>query len=1271
MRIVLDLQGAQTASSIRGLGRYSLSLARAIAQNPRGHEIIIALNGHFEKTIEPIRGLFSGILPQKNIQVWTPPVYPASSDNSLLQQKISAHIYEAFLANLAPDLIHFLSFFEGYGNPATTSIDQFISVCPIVVSLHDLIPLIYTQDYLEPNTHYKEFYLRKIEQFKQATAWFAVSNSAAHEGESLLKLDKEKIVNTYEGCDSIFKKITIPHVEETILRKKFHLAQAFIMCAGATDVRKNHLSLIKAYAKLPALLRKQHQLAIVGDLPEHDKTTFLKLAKTCGLKEHECVITGKVTDLEMAKLYNLCHLFVFPSWHEGFGLPVLEAMSCGAAVIGSNTSSIPELINDADALFNPFDELAITNKMEEVLTNESFRLSLIENGLTQAQLFSWDKSAQCAVTEYEKIHAMMLEKKQPLNVGSKSRPRLAFVSPLPPEKTGIADYSTSLLSVLACYYDIHVIVEQKKVDSAIKAKFPVHDAAWFMKHSKEFDRIVYQFGNSPFHQYMLFLLKKAPGIVVLHDFFLSELFAWDTAKDESAWLQTLYQAHGYLALNCHLAQKNIKKKYPLNLSVLQQAQGIIVHSEHARQLANQWFPKNKTAHWAVIPHFAAPQSAPVNRIQSRAFLGLEMNELVICSFGFIAPTKLHQQIIEAWSHSTLARNKTCKLIFVGENHGGNYGSNLLQMIKQSPNAENILITGWVDKAIFEHYLAAADIGIQLRTDSRGETSGATLYCMSYGIPTIINKHGSMGEFPDDAFWALPDEFTKEQLVEALERLHDDLDLRISLGKNARNISETQYALNLCAKQYETAIEGFYKKSKANTPQLIQSLVHIEPGNFFMDPQEELAVVRSIAQNSSLPVASKLLFLDISGTVGTQLKTGIERVSLALTRTLILSPHSGYRVEPVYLSNQNGQWHYRYARQYTATLLGLPAHTFVDDIVDFNKDDILLGLDLDRDKVIQASQQGLYRQLRNWGLSVYFIIHDLLPILLEQHFPPNTYETHFLWLKAVAQLDGAICISKTVMSEMQQWLEVNQPERYLAFKLAYSYSGANFANPLATLSIPNGQSSIVDTVNSQPAFLMVGTVEPRKGHLQVIEAFSLLWQQGYEVNLIIIGAEGWLDLPDNQRRTIPHIVHVLNTHPENGRRLFWFKSVSDEALQEMYQHASCYIAASEGEGFGLPLMEAASYHLPILARAIAVFKEILGDNATYFETRDSQKLAKVIINWLDEFDKGSCPTPQLLKSLTWEESAKNLLEILGGDQWPIRWMPRPITKVHDVQEETVS
>jgi Glycosyltransferase len=122
-----------------------------------------------------------------------------------------------------------------------------------------------------------------------------------------------------------------------------------------------------------------------------------------GLTKNDVIITGYVPDDELIAMYNLCELFIFPSLHEGFGLPVLEAMSCGAPVIGSNTTSIPEVIGREDALFDPYSVDSIANKIKEVLTDENFRNELREYAIKRSKEFSWDKSAKIALEAFEDI----------------------------------------------------------------------------------------------------------------------------------------------------------------------------------------------------------------------------------------------------------------------------------------------------------------------------------------------------------------------------------------------------------------------------------------------------------------------------------------------------------------------------------------------------------------------------------------------------------------------------------------------------------------------------------------------------------------------------------------------------------------------------------------------------------------------------------------------------------------------------------------------------
>jgi glycosyltransferase involved in cell wall biosynthesis len=178
-------------------------------------------------------------------------------------------------------------------------------------------------------------------------------------------------------------------------------------------------------------------------------------------------------------------------------------------------------------------------------------------------------------------------------------------------------------------------------------------------------------------------------------------------------------------------------------------------------------------------------------------------------------------------------------------------------------------------------------------------------------------------------------------------------------------------------------------------------------------------------------------------------------------------------------------------------------------------------------------------------------------------------------------------------------------------------------------------------SARPSFLMVGTLEPRKGHPEVLDAFERLWSAGVDVNLVIVGREGWKGLPDDMRRNIPATVKRLANHPQKGKRLFWLDGISDEYLDEVYRACACLISASYGEGFGLPIIEAAHHSVPLLLRDIPVFREVAGEHAVYFTSDNGEQLANAVQEWLALHERRQVPESDKISFLTWAQSASNL------------------------------
>jgi glutaryl-CoA dehydrogenase len=162
------------------------------------------------------------------------------------------------------------------------------------------------------------------------------------------------------------------------------------MYTGGIDQRKNIPALITAFASLPKQIINTHQLAIVCRARDEETAILRTCAREAGLPSDALVMTGFVSDKTLVELYNACKAFIFPSWYEGFGLPVLEAMRCGAVVIGANVSSIPEVIGRKDALFDPMSVLDMAQMIEKVLTDSEFLQSLRENAEIQSTKFNWD-----------------------------------------------------------------------------------------------------------------------------------------------------------------------------------------------------------------------------------------------------------------------------------------------------------------------------------------------------------------------------------------------------------------------------------------------------------------------------------------------------------------------------------------------------------------------------------------------------------------------------------------------------------------------------------------------------------------------------------------------------------------------------------------------------------------------------------------------------------------------------------------------------------------
>ncbi|GFR34433.1 glycosyltransferase family 4 protein [Thermobrachium celere] len=225
-----------------------------------------------------------------------------------------------------------------------------------------------------------------------------VSNYSKKDIMRIFDVDENKIKVTYLAADDYFKPID-ENICKDYLNKKYNINFDYLLYIGGFSPRKNVKSILLAYSRLIKDIKDKYKVVIVGS--SKDEHSFLiSLANSLNISEN-VIFTGYVPYEDLPYFYSGATLFLYPSLYEGFGLPPLEAMSCGTPVITSNVSSIPEIVGDAALLINPFDAEQLKNSIEELIHDENKRNSLAIHGYEHSLKFSWNKTAKETLNIYK------------------------------------------------------------------------------------------------------------------------------------------------------------------------------------------------------------------------------------------------------------------------------------------------------------------------------------------------------------------------------------------------------------------------------------------------------------------------------------------------------------------------------------------------------------------------------------------------------------------------------------------------------------------------------------------------------------------------------------------------------------------------------------------------------------------------------------------------------------------------------------------------------
>lgn len=368
--------------------------------------------------------------------------------------------------------------------------------------------------------------------------------------------------------------------------------------------------------------------------------------------------------------------------------------------------------------------------------------------------------------------------------------RLAYFSPLPPQRSGIADYSAELLPHLAEHLDLELFVDEGvRVEEAIRSRFPVHGDRAFPEISKRFDAVLYHLGNNAdYHARIWRTLVEHPGVVVLHEAMLHHLVRGMTLSrgDSAGYVEEMRYAYG--RTGHALARRSLDTgipldvwSYPLFERAVDSSTALIVHNDFTRQRV---LASRPLARVSLIPHhLSLGEAETVDAGGARAALGIPADAFVLASYGFITPAKRLEVSLRAFAR--LRKERPDALYYLVGEVSPHYD---LAGFLTPELSDGVVLVGRTELDEFLRYMVAADVAVNLRYPSAGETSGTLIRLLGMGKPVIVSNLAAFAEIPDGACAKVDlDETEEELLLSYLRQLAADEGLRRSMGENARNL----------------------------------------------------------------------------------------------------------------------------------------------------------------------------------------------------------------------------------------------------------------------------------------------------------------------------------------------------------------------------------------------------------------------------------------------------------------------------------------------------
>jgi glycosyltransferase involved in cell wall biosynthesis len=770
--VALNVAGAQNwANFDRGIPRYIVEHVRAL-QATRPEIIESVLLDHSR----PLSGNLSWLLDSGLLTL--------NQDERPVGRRAPASL---------PDIYHMMSPFELDTRLETMwptwARDPSVAT---VVTVYDLIPLIFPDHYLAEASGRVE-YRARAELIRHVDGVLAISQSTANDVVERLGVSPEKVHVIHAGATDIFGEM-YASPEDAWRHLRSHLprvAPGFILYVGGFEFRKNLETLIAGYARVADPVRARHQLVIACRMLPEQMENLRRHAHELGIRAGDLVLTGYVSDSDLGALYHACTLFAFPSLYEGSGLPILEAMACGAPVAASSTSTGPEILGDSEATFDPASAEAIAGCLEEVVTSPEALKRLRDRSRRRVADYTWQRVADASVRAYERVLGQRARRGR-----RRRRPRVALVTPWPPERSGVADYSLRLATELGRRVDVEIVVE-RPVDEYPPPQeegvrlVSVRDFDT-MRAVRQPDRILHCMGNSAFHGYIYDLLHHRRGAILFHDVRLTGFYGWyagterpeDPAGRLAEWIGALYGTRLPPEASSGIVptwERQLALGIYMTRELQRYAEQCFVHSEMSRHVLElDRDPEDPVVPISVVP-FGMPQ---VPRIPERARRKSERPLFI--SLGYVNEVKGIDVLIRAFA-LVATELPGARLVIAGPTDEAESRRWHAYAAAHAPEAE-IEIPGQVDDARYAELLATADLAVQLRLISNGEASAAVADCLAVGLPTMVTDVGWLGALPSSAVSKVPVGVGAHQLATGMIALVRDRRQRSSISEHARSLA---------------------------------------------------------------------------------------------------------------------------------------------------------------------------------------------------------------------------------------------------------------------------------------------------------------------------------------------------------------------------------------------------------------------------------------------------------------------------------------------------